>query len=46
MMPPFPSYTIDSAPAAYHVVHTPYEAFMKGNEWMKPTDASATSATA
>ncbi|MGV2292242.1 carboxymuconolactone decarboxylase family protein [Trinickia sp. YCB016] len=27
-----------------HIVHTPYDAFMKGNEWTKPTDVTATSA--
>lgn len=29
-----------------HIVHTPYDAFMKGNEWTKPADVSATSAAA
>jgi AhpD family alkylhydroperoxidase len=24
-----------------HIVHTPYDAFMKGNEWTRPTDAAA-----
>jgi hypothetical protein len=26
-----------------HIVHTPYDAFMKGNEWTKPQTAVAAS---
>jgi len=29
-----------------HIVHTPYDAFMKGNEWTKPESATDTSAAA
>jgi alkylhydroperoxidase family enzyme len=27
-----------------HIVHTPYDAFMKGNEWIKPQTSVAASA--